>query len=116
MPEQNEKRISPKLFRLRPKVKDPLRQEENAPKISADILNELVRSPLLAAVFDLQGQPAPSRRPMAAMQLPQETKISLLLMVTSPEGKRYYLGFSDWDAVCEWQSGPSRNPDHPAAL
>lgn len=24
-------------------------------------------------------------------------------MVTSPEGKRYYLGFSDWDAVHEWQ-------------
>ena len=36
------------------------------------------------------------------MQLPKETKISLV-MVTSPEGKRYYLGFSDWDAVHEWQ-------------
>ena len=26
------------------------------------------------------------------------------MMVTSPEGKHYYLGFSDWDAAHEWQA------------
>ena len=60
-------------------------------------------SPRLApAVFDLQGQPAPKPEADGRVQLPKETKISLV-MVTSPEGKRYYLGFSDWDAVHEWQ-------------
>ena len=54
------------------------------------------------AVFDLQGQPAPKPEADGRVQLPKETKISLV-MVTSPEGKRYYLGFSDWDAVHEWQ-------------
>lgn len=37
------------------------------------------------------------------MQLPKNTKISLV-MVNSPEGKHYYLAFSDWDAVHEWQA------------
>ena len=53
-------------------------------------------------MFDLQGQPAPKPEADGRVQLPKETKISLV-MVTSPEGKRYYLGFSDWDAVHEWQ-------------
>ena len=63
-----------------------------------------MRSPLLApAVFDLQGQPAPKPGPDGRVQLPKDTKISLM-MVTSPEGKHYYLGFSDWDAAHEWQA------------
>ena len=104
MPEQNEK-ILPKAPAFNPKVKETIAafKENNNPKNLNDILNELVRSPLLApAVFDLQGQPAPKPEADGRVQLPKETKISLV-MVTSPEGKRYYLGFSDWDAVHEWQ-------------
>ena len=63
-----------------------------------------MRSPLLApAVFDLQGQPAPKPDADGRVQLPKNTKISLV-MVNSPEGKHYYLAFSDWDAVHEWQA------------
>ena len=104
MPEQNEKNL-PKAPAFNPKVKETIAafKENNNPKKLNDILNELVRSPLLApAVFDLQGQPAPKPEADGRVQLPKETKISLV-MVTSPEGKRYYLGFSDWDAVHEWQ-------------
>ena len=104
MPEQNEKNL-PKAPTFNPKVKETIAafKENNNPKNLNDILNELVRSPLLApAVFDLQGQPAPKPEADGRVQLPKETKISLV-MVTSPEGKRYYLGFSDWDAVHEWQ-------------
>ena len=125
MPEQNEKNL-PKAPAFNPKVKETIAafKENNNPKNLNDILNELVRSPLLApAVFDLQSrkrrrgkhrteaaapeaqqqvQPAPKPEADGRVQLPKETKISLV-MVTSPEGKRYYLGFSDWDAVHEWQ-------------
>ena len=104
MPEQNEKNL-PKAPAFNPKVKETIAafKENNNPKNLNDILNELVRSPLLApAVFDLQGQPAPKPEADGRVHLPKETKISLV-MVTSPEGKRYYLGFSDWDAVHEWQ-------------
>ena len=104
MPEQNEKNL-PKAPAFNPKVKETIAafKENNNPKNLNDILNELVRSPLLApAVFDLQGQPAPKPEADGRVQLSKETKISLV-MVTSPEGKRYYLGFSDWDAVHEWQ-------------
>ena len=105
MPEQNEpKKMKAPTFN--PKVKETIAafKEENSPKHLNDILNELVRSPLLApAVFDLQGQPAPVPEADGRVQLPKETKISLV-MVNSPEGKHYYLGFSDWDAVHEWQA------------
>ena len=105
MPEQNEKNL-PKAPAFNPKVKETIAafKENNNPKNLNDILNELVRSPLLApAVFDLQGQPAPKPGPDGRVQLPKDTKISLM-MVTSPEGKHYYLGFSDWDAAHEWQA------------
>ena len=101
MPEQKD----PKAPVFNPKIKETIAafKAENSPKNLNDILNELVRSPLLApAVFDLQGQPAPKPGPDGRVQLPKDTKISLM-MVTSPEGKHYYLGFSDWDAVHEWQ-------------
>ena len=104
MPEQNEKKL-PKAPAFNPKVKETIAafKENNNPKNLNVVINELVRSPLLApAVFDLQGQPAPKPEADGRVQLPKETKISLV-MVTSPEGKRYYLGFSDWDAVHEWQ-------------
>ena len=56
MPEQNEKKL-PKAPAFNPKVKETIAafKENNNPKNLNDILNELVRSPLLApAVFDLQ--------------------------------------------------------------
>ena len=101
MSDQNQ----PKVPAFNPKLKDAIvaLKAENNPKNLNAVLNELVRSPLLApANFDLQGQSAPTPGPDGRVQLPKETKISLV-MVTSPEGKRYYLGFSDWDAVHEWQ-------------
>ena len=101
MPEQKD----PKAPVFNPKIKETIAafKAENSPKNLNDILNELVRSPLLApAVFDLQGQPAPKPGPDGRV-LPNDTKSSLM-MVTSPEGKHYYLGFSDWDAAHEWQA------------
>lgn len=109
MPEQNEQK-QPKAPAFNPKVKETIAafKEENSPKNLNDILNELVRSPLLApAVFDLQGQPVPQPGPDGRVQLPKNTKISLV-MVNSPEEKHYYLGFSDWDAVHEWQAKQPR--------
>lgn len=76
MPEQNEKNL-PKAPAFNPKVKETIAafKENNNPKNLNDILNELVRSPLLApAVFDLQGQPAPCRRPMAACSCPRRPR------------------------------------------
>ena len=64
MPEQNEKNL-PKAPAFNPKVKETIAafKENNNPKNLNDILNELVRSPLLApAVFDLQGQPRSEER------------------------------------------------------
>ena len=61
MPEQNEQK-KPQAPTFNPKVKETIAafKEDNSPKNLNNILNELVRSPLLApAVFDLQGQPAP---------------------------------------------------------
>ena len=75
MPEQNEKKL-PKAPAFNPKVKETIAafKENNNPKNLNDILNELVRSPLLApAVFDLQGPP-PSRRPMAACSCPRRPR------------------------------------------
>lgn len=105
MPEQNEQK-KPQAPTFNPKVKETIAafKEDNSPKNLNNILNELVRSPLLApAVFDLQGQPAPKPDADGRVQLPKDTKISLV-MVNSPEGKHYYLAFSDWDAVREWQA------------
>ena len=109
MPEQNEKNL-PKAPAFNPKVKETIAafKENNNPKNLNNILNELVRSPLLApAVFDLQGQPAPKPEADGRVQLPPNTKINLI-MVNSPEGKHYYLGFSDWDAVHAWQKNPEQ--------
>ena len=117
MPEQNEKNL-PKAPAFNPKVKETIAafKENNNPKNLNDILNELVRSPLLApAVFDLQGQPAPKPEADGRVQLPKETKISLV-MVTSPR-QALLPGFSDWDAVHESEgTAQSRTADHPAAL
>ena len=104
MPEQNEKNL-PKAPAFNPKVKETIAafKENNNPKNLNNILNELVRSPLLApAVVGLPGPPAP--QPAAGRRVAlRKASARRQVMVTSPEGKRYYLGFSDWDAVHEWQ-------------
>ena len=102
MPEQKQQ----KAPAFNHKVKDAIAalKAENNPKNLNVVINELVRSPLLVpAVFDLQGQPAPKPAADGRVQLPKDTKISLV-MVNSPEGKHYYLAFSDWDAVRAWKS------------
>ena len=109
MPDPNQP-TAPAAPVFNPKLKESIAalKEENNPKNLNVVINELVRSPLLApATFDLQGQPAPAPGPDGRVQLPKDTKINLI-MVNSPEGKHYYLGFSDWDAVHEWQQKASQ--------
>lgn len=108
MPEQNQ----PKAPVFNPELKKSIAalKGENNPKNLNAVINELVKSPLLApAVFDLQGQPAPKPGPDGRIQLPKNTKISLV-MINSQEGKHYYLAFSDWEAANDWQkqSGKGR--------
>ena len=110
MPEQNEKNL-PKAPAFNPKVKETIAafKENNNPKNLNNILNELVRSPLLApAVFDLQGQPAPKPEADGRVQLPKETKISLV-MVTSLQRLGRCARVAEGTAQ-------SRTADHPAAL
>lgn len=76
MPEQKD----PKAPVFNPKIKETIAafKAENSPKNLNDILNELVRSPLLApAVFDLQGQPAPSPARTAVYNCPRTPKSAL---------------------------------------
>ena len=118
MPEQNEKNL-PKAPAFNPKVKETIAafKENNNPKNLNDILNELVRSPLLApAVFDLQGQPAPKPEADGRVQLPKETKISLV-MVTSPRASAttWLQRLGRCARVAEG-TAQSRTADHPAAL
>ena len=102
MPEQN---ATPKAPIFNPELKKSISafRDDNSPQNLNTIINELVKSPLLApAVFDLNGAPAPKPGPDGRVQLPKNTKISLV-MINSKEGKHYYLAFSDWDAVHDWQ-------------
>ena len=114
MPEQNEK-ILPKAPAFNPKVKETIAafKENNNPKNLNNILNELVRSPLLApAVFDLQGQPAPKPEADGRVQLPKETKIS------QPRGQALLPGLQRLGRCARVAEGTaqSRTADHPAAL
>lgn len=107
MPEQPK---IPKAPALNPELKKAIAvlKEENNPQNLNLVINELVKSPLLApATFDLQGQPAPKPESDGRVQLPKNTKISLV-MVNTPENKHYYLAFSDWDAVHAWQKKPGQ--------
>lgn len=102
MPEHNEQ----KAPAFNPELKKTIAafKKENSPQNLNAVINELVKSPLLTpAMFDLQGAPAPKPGPDGRVQLPKNTKISLV-MINSKEGKHYYLAFSDWDAVHEWQN------------
>lgn len=101
MPERNEQ----KAPACNPELKKSIAvlRGENSPKNLNGVINELVKSPLLTpALFDLQGAPAPKPGPDGRVQLPKNAKISMVMLNTK-EGKHYYLAFSDWDAVHEWQ-------------
>ena len=70
-------RKDPKAPVFNPKIKETIAafKAENSPKNLNDILNELVRSPLLApAVFDLQGQPAPKPEADGACSCPRRPR------------------------------------------
>lgn len=101
MPEQN----APKTPGFNPALKKTIGafRDENSPQKLNAVINELVKSPLLTpALFDLQGAPAPKPGADGRIQLPKNTKISLM-MLNNKEGKHYYMAFSDWDAVRDWQ-------------
>lgn len=101
MPERNEQ----KAPACNPELKKSITvlRGENSPKNLNAVINELVKSPLLTpALFDLQGAPAPKPGPDGRVQLPKNAKISMVMLNTK-DGKHYYLAFSDWDAVHEWQ-------------
>ncbi len=106
MPEQN----APKTPGFNPALKKTIgafRDENSSQKLNA-VINELVKSPLLTpALFDLQGAPAPKPGADGRIQLPKNTKISLM-MLNNKEGKHYYMAFSDWDAVRDWQKHTSQ--------
>ncbi len=101
MPEQKQSKAP--VFNPELKKSIAALKEENSPQKLNAVINELVKSPLLApAMFDMQGKPAPKPGPDGRIQLPKNTKVSLV-MINSPEGKHYYLAFSDWEAAQEWQ-------------
>ena len=73
MPDQNQ----PKAPAFNPKLKDAIvaLKAENNPKNLNAVLNELVRSPLLApANFDLQGQSVPTPGPAFFLIADQEPR------------------------------------------
>lgn len=95
----------PKMPVFNPELKKAIAAfgKENSPQNLNIVLNQLVKSPLLTpAVFDLNGAPAPKPGPDGRVQLPQNAKVSFV-MVNSNEGKHYYLGFTDWEAANTWQ-------------
>ena len=101
MPERNEQKAPARNPELKKSI--AVLRGENSPKNLNAVINELVKSPLLTpALFDLQGAPAPKPGPDGRVQLPKNAKISMVMLNTK-DGKHYYLAFSDWDAVHEWQ-------------
>lgn len=106
MPETNERKAPALNLELKKSIE--ALGAENTPQKLNTVINELVKSPLLVpAVFDLQGAPAPKPGPDGRIQLPKNTKISLVMFNTK-EGKHYHLAFSDWDAVHDWQKKPGQ--------
>ena len=103
MPEQNEKNL-PKAPAFNPKVKETIAafKENNNPKNLNDILNELVRSrcwPPPCLTCRASPPPSRSRWPRAAAQGDQDQPGN----GHQPRGQALLPGFSDWDAVHEWQ-------------
>lgn len=106
MPETNTRKVPA----LNPELKKAIVvfESENSPQHLNDVMNELVKSPLLVpAMFDLNGAPVPKPGPDGRIQLPKNTKINLV-MVNTKEGKPYHLAFSDWDSANEWQKNAAK--------
>ena len=103
-------RTAPQTPGFNPQLKKTIEafRDENSPQKLNTVINELVKSPLLTpAMLDLQGAPAPKPGGHGRIQLPKNTKISLM-MLNSKEGKHYYMAFSDWEAVRAWQKQASQ--------
>ena len=103
-------RTAPQTPGFNPQLKKTIEafRDENSPQKLNTVINELVKSPLLTpAMLDLQGAPAPKPGAAGRIQLPKNTKISLM-MLNSKEGKHYYMAFSDWEAVRAWQKQASQ--------
>lgn len=103
-------RTAPQTPGFNPQLKKTIEafRDENSPQKLNTVINELVKSPLLTpAMLDLQGAPAPKPGTDGRIQLPKNTKISLM-MLNSKEGKHYYMAFSDWEAVRAWQKQASQ--------
>lgn len=79
---------------------------ENSPQNLNAILNELVRSPLLVPASLSFGANPPKPDAQGRVALPKDTAIQVVLLNT-PEGKKYYMAFSDWEAVKSWK--PEKN-------
>lgn len=103
-------RTAPQTPGFNPQLKKTIEafRDENSPQKLNTVINELVKSPLLTpAMLDLQGAPSPKPGADGRIQLPKNTKISLM-MLNSKEGKHYYMAFSDWEAVRAWQKQASQ--------
>ena len=82
-------RTAPQTPGFNPQLKKTIEafRDENSPQKLNTVINELVKSPLLTpAMLDLQGAPAPKPGADGRIQLPKNTKISLM-MLNSKEGK-----------------------------
>ena len=103
-------RTAPQTPGFNPQLKKTIEafRDENSPQKLNTVINELVKSPLLTpAMLDLLGAPTPKPGADGRIQLPKNTKISLM-MLNSKEGKHYYMAFSDWEAVRAWQKQASQ--------
>ena len=114
MPERNEQ----KAPALSPALKETIAvlRKENSPKNLNSVINELVKSPLLTpAVFDIKGAPAPKPGPDGRVQLPKDTKISLVMLNSKDD--TLLSGFQRLGcSTCMAKNGRSGTSDHDAAL
>lgn len=81
---------------------------ENNPQNLNNVVNEMMRSVLLApAALDFGGAPAPKPDASGKVALPKDTKFNLAV-VNSPENKRYYMAFTDAKALQKWEKRPAQ--------
>lgn len=87
------------------KALEVLKQENTPQKMNA-VINELVRATLLApVVLSLNGGAMPKPDAEGKVTLPKDTKVSFT-MLTSKDGKKYYMAFTDAEALKKWQRKP----------
>lgn len=81
---------------------------ENTPQNLNVVVGEMMRSVFLApAALDFGGAEAPKPDATGRIALPKETKFNLAV-VSSPEGKRYYMAFTDAGALEKWTQRPAK--------